>query len=112
MALLMILVIAFGLILGFFTRSQAFRKLGRVLLFAALIPFFISFFKTYLVQLPLLQKVFFIVVIAIIGIFLILRLVFGKDIFTNLAGNALYDGLKALLSFPFRIIGKIIRSYK
>ncbi|MEW6419501.1 MAG: hypothetical protein AB1480_15535 [Nitrospirota bacterium] len=112
MALLIILLIAFGLILGFFTREQAFRKLGRVLIMAALTPFFISFFKTYLSQLPLLEKVLFIIVIGIVGIFIILRLIFGKDVLANIAGNFLYDGLKAVLAFPFKMMGRLIKNYK
>jgi hypothetical protein len=39
LAPLVIILIAFGLILGFYTKTQAFRKLGRVLLIAAFFPF-------------------------------------------------------------------------
>ncbi|MEW6418824.1 MAG: hypothetical protein AB1480_12005 [Nitrospirota bacterium] len=83
MALLIILLIAFGLILGFFTRQQAFRKLGRVLIMAALTPVFLSLFKIHLSQLSFEKKIIFLAVSVLIGIFALLRILLGKDIFNH-----------------------------
>ncbi len=87
-------MIAFGLILGFFTREQAFRKLGKVLILSSLIPVFISMSKNYLSELPLVQKLIFIGVIGFISLFVLLRVLFGKNFFNCMAGNFLYESVK------------------
>ncbi len=112
MTLLIILLIAFGLIFGFFTREQAFRKLGKVLIMAALLPVFISLFKTCLSQLSFEKKIIFLAVFGLIGIFVLLRILLGKSIFNHFLGNFAYDGLKAVFLFPFKIISRLIRTYK
>ncbi|MEW6213985.1 MAG: hypothetical protein AB1478_02080 [Nitrospirota bacterium] len=59
LALLIILFIALGLILGFFTRGQAFRKIGKILLIASLAPILVGIGKNYFYQLTLEQKLIF-----------------------------------------------------
>lgn len=109
---LIIIIIAFGLILGFLSRKQAFNKLGRILIIAALSPVLISISKNTFSQLPSWQKPLVAIVFLAAGLFLILRILLGKDLFNNIAGNFIYDGLKAVITFPFRIISGMIRRYK
>ena len=112
MTLLVILFIAFGLMLGFFTKGQALRKLGRVLLIAAFVPIFIGVGKGYFYQLSSGQKLIFAVAVSTVGIFVVLRILLGKDLFNEVMGRFIYDGLKAIFLLPFRIIGKFIRNLK
>lgn len=112
MALLSILLIAFGLILGFLSKGQAFKKLGRVLLIVALAPIFIGVGKTYYYQMPQAQKIILFLIIIPGGTLIILRILLGKDIFNNVLGSFIYDAIKAVFTFPFKIISKLIRTYK
>ena len=112
MTLLIILLIASVLIVGFFTRQQAFRKLGRVLIMAAFIPFFINLSKNVFSQLPLEQKIIIAIIVTAVGSFALLRILLGKSVFNNLIGNYVYDGLKAVFTFPFKIISGMMRKYK
>jgi hypothetical protein len=112
LALFIILFIAFGLILGFFPRQKAFRKLGRVLIMAAFVPFFISLSKNYFYQLPSEQKLLFSIVLIVGGFFVLLRIVLDRDLFNEVMGRFVYSGLKAIFIFPFKIVSKLLRTYK
>jgi hypothetical protein len=54
---LTIILIALGLILGFFTRAQAMKKIGHVLLLASLLPILLAVVRDGFLQLPLSQKI-------------------------------------------------------
>ena len=112
MTLLFIMLIAFGLILGIYSRQQAFQKLGRLLLLAALGPMFFSMGKNYFSQLPPLEKL--IVGFLALGtmVFIGLRILAGRALFNRVMENIIYDGIKAIFLFPFRLIGMIFRKYK
>jgi hypothetical protein len=112
LALLSIIIIAFGLILGFFTKEQAFRKLGRVLLIVALMPVFIDIGKNHFNQLPLEQKVILSIIVLTGVLLMILRILLGSDIFKNVISNFIYDGLKFICTLPIRVISSIINRYK
>lgn len=106
---LIIVLIGLGLILRFLTRQQALRKLGMVLLTTAFFPFIVSFGQNFYYQLTPIQKVGLIAFLLPLTVFIILRILLGKDLFNNIAGNFIYDGLKAVMIFPFRIITRLIR---
>lgn len=112
LALLGIILIAFGLILGFFSRQQAFKKLGRVLLITAFLPVFISIGKNHFNQLPLEQKFIFSIIVFGGVLLVILRILLGSDIFKNVIGNFIYNGLKFICTLPIRVISSIINRYK
>lgn len=45
--------------------------------------------------------------ILIIGLLIVLRILFGANLFKHLAGNLIYDVLKALFLLPFKLTQKI-----
>lgn len=112
MALLVIILLAFGLIFGIFSREQVFRKIGRVLLIVALSPILLGAGKNYYAQLPPVQKVVLPILIIPLVLILLLRLLLGKDLFSDIIGNFFYDGIKFIVSLPFRIASRLIRNYK
>lgn len=112
MTLLFIMLIGFGLMLGIYSRQQAFRKLGRLLLLAALGSMFLSMGKNYFSQLPPFQQLIFGIMALGAILFIGLRILAGRAIFNRVMENIIYDGLKAIFLFPFRLIGMIFRKYK
>ncbi len=76
---LVIILIAFGLILGFYPKGQALRKLGRVLLIASLAPVFIGIGQNYFYQLTPIQKIILLSILIPATIFVILRILLGSE---------------------------------
>ena len=112
MTALAIVFIGLGLILGVFTRDQAFRKLGRVIIFAALFPILIQIGRSYFSQLPIEQKMIFVLIMLPVGIFIGLRILLGRDIFNDIMGRFIYDALRFVITLPFRIISFFIQRYR
>jgi len=110
--LLVILLIAVGLILGFFTSGQALRKLGRVLLIVAFAPVLIGIGKNHFSQLPSEQKLIFAILLSVVAILVVLRIFLGKGLFNEVMGRFIYDGVRAVFMFPFRLISSLTRKYK
>lgn len=112
MTALAIVLIGFGLILGVFTRDQAFRKLGRILIFVALTPILIGAGKSYFYQLPVAQKIILASIMLPVGIFIALRILLGRDIFNDVMGRFIYDALRFVITLPFRIISLLIQRFR
>ncbi len=112
MAPLVILLIAFGLILGFFTKNQALRRLGRVLAVASFTPILIDAGGNYFFRLSLEQKLILAALVSVAGVLVVLRILVGKSMFSRVMGKAVHDGIKAVFLFPFKMIVKLLQTYK
>ena len=111
-AQVILLTIALGLILGVYTRGQAFRKLTKVLLVVSLIPILIGIGKSYFYHLPDQQKLIAGLSILMVGALIMVRILLGKEVVNEVMGRLVFKGLKAGFLLPFKIITGIIRRYK
>ncbi len=106
---LMITIIGLGLILGLISNRKAFALIARVLLMAALLPIGIAVIQPAFSQLSLFERIITILIVSLIGLVLILRIVLGKILFTEIVGHFLYDVLKVVVLFPFRVLARLLR---
>jgi type III secretory pathway component EscT len=109
--LLFILVIAFGLILGVFTKDQAFRKLGRLLIVAAFMPVIYNIAKNHFMALNWMHKALILLISVPIIIGVLLRILLGRDFYGRLAGSFVFGVFKSICALPFKIVSAIIRKY-
>ncbi|NOZ70002.1 MAG: hypothetical protein GXP46_12350 [Deferribacteres bacterium] len=112
MALLGVLLISFGLILGVFTTSRALKKLGRVLAGVSLLPVFMGIAESRVFGLSYEQKLMLVTAVAAVCFIAVLRILLGKNFFRRAIGRVVYDGGKTLFLLPFKMIGKLLQTYK
>lgn len=104
---LLLMIMALGLIVGLVSRRQVFRTIGGMIFFPILIAIIYTYGKNIFNQMDSINQLITAAIILFIGILIVLRILFGAQILTHLAGNFIYDILKALFLFPFRIMQKI-----
>jgi len=109
---LTIILIALGLILGFFTRAQAMKKIGHVLLLASLLPILLAVVKDGFLQLPLSQKIIFGMILLTAGTLGVLRVLLGRGLFHEILARFTYDAVRAVVLSPFRLISRIFGKYR
>jgi len=110
--LLAIVSIGFALIFGLLKRGTALKSLGLVVLIALLAPFFVGLFHSTLSRYSQVQQVVLAIVLLGGAIFMGLRILMGREVFSTVVGNFVYDTLKVIVLFPFRVLGNIFRAYK
>ncbi len=60
----------------------------------------------------ILVKIILFLIIIPGGALIIIRILLGRAIFNDVLGSFIYDATKAVFTFPFKIISKLIRTYK
>lgn len=111
LTLLFILAIAFGLILGVFTKEQALRKLGRLLIVAAFMPIIFNIAKNHFMALNWMDKVLILLIAVPIIIGVLLRILLGRDFYGRLAGSFVFGILKSICALPFKIVSAIMKKH-
>lgn len=53
------------------------------------------------------QAMLFSIVLLVVGLFVVLRWVVGKSVFERVAAYWLYDISRAVVRFPFRLMGRM-----
>ncbi|MBF0554753.1 MAG: hypothetical protein HQK96_09410 [Nitrospirae bacterium] len=111
MSAIAILLIAFGLMLGFYSFRRASQKLLRVLLVAAFLPVLISVGMGSFNNVSQEQKLIIVIIILVVGIFIALRLLLGREAFGRLVFETIWGAVKAVLVFPFKVIAFFFKKY-
>lgn len=112
---LLLLAIAFiglALTFGLLKRGPALKSLVFVVLIALLAPFLAGLFQSIFASLPPVQRIVLAIVLLGVTIFLGLRTLLGREVFGTVMGNFVYDFLRVIALFPFRLIGNIFRAHK
>jgi hypothetical protein len=105
--LIVLMVVAYGLMLGLVSRKKAYSVVVRLILVAAFAPVLIGIARNSFQTLPWDHKLL-VLAIAMAGLLVVLaRILLGSKLFTEVAGHALYDVLKALFLLPFRVWNRL-----
>jgi type IV secretory pathway VirB3-like protein len=92
-AVISILTIAFGLMLGLLRPGQALSKLSSVLIGLAFIPILLAVAKTMFVQAPFIMQAALILACIPLLLFAGIRVLFGRRVYDQVLGHFLYDAL-------------------
>jgi len=103
--LLMLMLVSFGVILGFIRLARLPQILVRILIIPVVLGIIFAMGRQGWGQLPPLQQAMALLVVLPIGLIILLRMVLGKEIFKHVIGNLVYDLLKNGFFFFFRFIG-------
>lgn len=103
LAVISIVVIALGLMLGRWSGGQATAKLGGLVLALILAPFGWLLLKSLVTGLPLALDLLLLLAAPLLLLFGTIRMLFGRGVWEHLMGHFLYDLLHGMTRFCGRV---------
>ncbi len=107
---LLLALLGLGVVLGLVSKQQVLRTIGRMIFFPVLLAVILTYGKQIWIHMDSFSQMAVAVAILLAGIVFLLKIVLGKELFTDVLGNFIYDVLKTVVLFPFRLIKRIIQS--
>jgi len=105
--LLMLMLVSFGVMLGFIRLARLPQILVRILIIPMVLGILFAMGRQGWGELPPVQQAMALLVVLPIGLIILLRIALGKEIFKHVIGNLVYDLLKNGFFFFFRLIGAV-----
>lgn len=96
LTILMLIMIGFGLMLRLRTPKQAGAQIGRLILGLLFFPVLWGIARGLWQGLGILVQVACLVIIAPVVLFVVIRLVFGRAVYTEMMGHLVYDAVRWL----------------
>lgn len=105
---LIFILMAIGLIFGLVSKA----RIGKYILGLVFIPIVLgviwTIFKGAYSGMSALQSMLFATIILVVGLVVVLRILLGKELWSTVVGNFIYDVIKWLFLLPFRMIKWIL----